>query len=300
MSQADNDLPPGEPGRTPLPFPFRGRRPVVGMIHLPALPGAPGHEGGMGPVLDAAEADARGLSDAGVDGIFVENFGDVPFHPDRVPPETVAAMTLAVARAREAAGGVPVGVNVLRNDAGAALAVAAATGAAFVRVNVHVGTMWTDQGALTGQAWRTLRRRRALHPGCAILADVHVKHATALPGEALEDAARDCWHRGLADALVVSGAGTGLGTDPDRVRRVADAVPGAPVWVGSGATVKSLPDLWPVAHGFIVGSTLQVGGRAGNRVDPDRAARFMEAVRDLRGRGAGGPARYAVDPGTEG
>lgn len=276
------DQPHGD--RVPLPFPgdAGARRPVVGMIHLPPLPGAPRHTGGMGPVLEAVEADARVLSEAGVDGIMVENFGDVPFHPGPVPPETVAALAVAVARAREVAGELPVGVNVLRNDAAAALAVATATGAGFIRVNVHVGTMWTDQGGLTGRAWETLRRRRALHPGCALLADVHVKHATPLPGEVLEDAARDCWHRGLADALVVSGAGTGRRTDPERVGRVADAVPGAPVWVGSGVDAGSLPALWPRARGFIVGSCLQENGRAGSRVDPDRAARFMEAVDQLR------------------
>lgn len=289
MSHADRG-PTAPDGHVPLPFPgaYRGRRPAVGMIHLPALPGAPLHQGGMGPVLEAAEADARTLAGAGVDGIFVENFGDVPFHGGRVPPETVAAMTRAVALVREVAGGLPVGVNILRNDADAALAVATAAGAAFIRVNVHVGTMWTDQGALTGRAGHTLRRRPALHPTCAILADVHVKHATPLPGESLEDAARDCWHRGRADALVVSGTGTGRSTDPERVRRVVRAVPDAPVWIGSGATPETLPDLWPVAHGFIVGSALQRDGRAGNRVDRERASRFMAAVRRLREEGAGG------------
>jgi len=241
----------------------------------------------MEAVLSRARADARALWEAGVDGIMVENFGDVPFTAGAVAPETVAALALAVDRAREAAPGLPVGINVLRNDARAALGIAAAAGAAFVRVNVHSGTMFTDQGPVVGQAHETLRRRASLGIPCALLADVHVKHASPPPGERLEEAALDTWHRGLADALVVSGAGTGAPTDPDRLARVAQAVPGAPVWVGSGVTPETLAALWVNAGGFIVGSWMQAGGLAGHPVDPDRARMMVAAAEALRGGGAG-------------
>lgn len=263
-------------------LPFVSVRPVVGMVHLPPLPGAPRSERGMEYVLERAQRDAEALVEAGVDGIMVENFGDVPFFPGPVPPETVAGLALAVDRVRAVAGTLPVGVNVLRNDARAAVGIAVVTGAAFIRVNVHVGTMWTDQGPLAGQAHETLRVRQALGSGTCILADVHVKHAAPPPGEPLEEAARNTWDRGLADALVVSGAGTGAPTDPERVARVAASVPAAPVWVGSGASPDTLPGLWPHADGFIVGSWMQEEGRPGRPVDPVRAGAFMEAVRTLR------------------
>lgn len=264
-------------------LPFSVTRPVVGMVHLPPLPGAPRYDGaGMAGILTRARRDAAVLAAAGVDGIMVENFGDAPFFPEAVPPETVAALTRAVDEVRSAAPALAVGVNVLRNDARAAMGIAAVTGAAFVRVNVHVGTMWTDQGPLTGRAHETLRARRALGAGCAILADVHVKHASPPPGETLEEAARNCWHRGLADALVVSGTGTGAPTDPERLARVARALPDAPVWVGSGVTPETLERLWPRARGFIVGSWILEEGRAGGPVDPGRAERFMAAVAALR------------------
>jgi membrane complex biogenesis BtpA family protein len=227
----------------------------------------------------AARADAEALAGAGVDGIMVENFGDVPFHPDAVPPEAVSALTMAIRAVQEMAPGIPVGVNVLRNDARSALGIAAVTGAAFMRVNVHSGTMWTDQGPISGRAHETLRVRSALGAEVAILADVHVKHATPLPGESLADAARDTWFRGLADVVVVSGAGTGLATDPARIEAVRKAVPGAPVWVGSGVTPESLPALAGRVQGLIVGSWLQVDGQAGRRVDPARAHAFMETAR---------------------
>jgi membrane complex biogenesis BtpA family protein len=251
------------------------------MVHLPPLPGSPGWSGSMDAVLSAVEADVAALHAAGVDGILVENFGDVPFRPDAVGPATISALTRAVLLARELTDR-PVGVNVLRNDALAALGIAAATGAAFVRVNVHVGTMHTDQGPLVGRADETLRMRAWWGVTCAIWADVHVKHATPVAGETLESAARDSWERGRADALVVSGTGTGRRTDPERIRRVQEAVPEAPVWVGSGVDPESLASLPAGVAGVIVGSWMQEEGRAGGRVDPDRARQMARAVGRLR------------------
>jgi hypothetical protein len=249
------------------------------MVHLRALPGAPGGPHDVEAVLARARSDARALAAGGVDGVVVENFGDVPFLAGGVPPWTVAAMTRAVSAVRDVVGDRPVGVNVLRNDARAALGVAAATGAAFVRINVHTGTMWSDQGPLTGAAADTLRTRDQICPSVAIVADVHVKHATPPPGERLEDAARDTWHRGLADALLVSGRGTGWRTDPAAVRRVRAALPEAPVWVGSGVDPSSVATLLDAgATGFIVGSALQEGGIPGAPVVPERVAALVAAV----------------------
>ena len=261
---------------------WRTDHPVVGMVHLLPLPGAPPWSGDLQAVLRRAREDARILVDGGVDGVLVENFLDAPFHPEGVPPETVAAMTRAVLEVREITGELPVGVNVLRNDAHAALAVAAATGASFIRVNVHTGTMWTDQGPLVGRAHRTLRQRAALSLTCAVWADVHVKHAAPHPGVTLEESARDAWERGLADALVVSGMRTGEATDPERARAVRAGAPGAEVWVGSGALPESVADLLEVSDGIIVGSALERGGRAGAGVDSQRVGRFMEAVHSHR------------------
>ena len=153
----------------------------------------------MDAVLKRAVADALALSAAGFDGLMVENYWDVPFYRGSVPPESVAAITAAVIAVR-AATPLPVGVNVLRNDALAAIGIAAATDARFVRVNVHTGSMWTDQGLVEGRAADTLRLRAKLGSESAILADVHVKHATPPAGSAIGPAAADTWRRGLADA----------------------------------------------------------------------------------------------------
>lgn len=232
----------------------------------------------MDAVLERAVADAHALASAGFDGIVVENYLDAPFHPGRVPAITVAALTRVVAKVVDSVS-VPVGVNVLRNDADAALSIAAVTGARFIRVNVHTGSMWTDQGLLTGQAHETLRSRRALDADVAILADVHVKHAVPPAGMSLAQAAGDAWHRGLADGLVVTGSGTGLEASASDVEAVADAVPGAPLFIGSGVTPVSVASLPRRARGAIVGSAVMRDGRAGAGVDPERAAALVRAAR---------------------
>lgn len=251
---------------------------VIGMVHLLPLPGAPRWGRSMTAVLERAVSDARVLADGGVDAVLVENYGDVPFHGGPVEPATVASMTRAVSAVREHWAG-PLGVNVLRNDAAAALAVAAAAGATFIRVNVHTGGMYTDQGWLEGRAAETLRGRERLAPDVAILADVMVKHASPPPGLELEAAARDAWDRGLADALVVTGAATGAPTDQAEVQRVRAAVPEAPVVVGSGVTPETVRATLGAAHGAIVGSAFERDGVAGGPVDPDRVRRLMAAAR---------------------
>jgi len=248
------------------------------MVHLPALPGAPGFDGDRSAIHDRAREDARRLATAGVDGLIVENFGDAPFYPDDVPDNVVAEMT-AVVRTVVDAVDVPVGVNVLRNDGRAAVAAAAAAGASFVRVNVLVGTAATDQGLVEGQAHDLIRFRDRIDADVAILADVDVKHASPVGDRGLAAAASDAVKRGWADAVVVSGEATGSATDLAAVETVADAVEDAvPVLVGSGATAETLPSLLSVANGAIVGTALKEGGETTAPVDPDRAARVVEAA----------------------
>jgi len=256
-------------------------RALIGMIHLPPLPGAPRWTGPMKRVLRRALEDATALEAAGFDGVIVENYLDAPFHPATVPAVTVAAMTRAVAAVVEQVR-IPVGVNVLRNDAAAALSIAAATGAAFIRVNVHTGAMWTDQGLVTGTAHETLRLRRELGLDTAIFADVHVKHATPPAGADLGEAAADAWSRGLADALVVSGSGTGRATEERDVDEVGRAVPEAPVFIGSGVTADSVGRLPAGARGAIVGTAVMRYGVAGGGVDPELASAFIQAAADRK------------------
>lgn len=259
----------------------RGRL-VIGVVHLLPLPGAPRWGGDFAAVLDRARADLLALAGGGVDAAIVENFGDAPFRGAAVEPETVAAMARVLTELRGLTA-LPLGVNVLRNDAAAALALAAVCGGpgAFIRVNVHSGVMVTDQGIIAGRADETLRRRRVLGADdVAILADVLVKHAAPLGVTAIEDAARDAVERGLADGLIVTGAGTGQATDLDDARRVRAVLPDTPLLVGSGVTADNVRETLTIADGVIVGTALKENGVTTASVDPARVRRFVAAAKE--------------------
>ena len=259
--------------------PFRlHHKTLIGVVHLQPLPGSPRWRGDLEAMIKFAVNDARAYERGGAHALFIENFGDIPFTKGSVAPETIAAMAAAGRAVRQAVR-LPIGFNVLRNDARAALALCAVCGGAFVRINVHTGAMLTDQGLIEGNAYETLRYRQRLCPQVRIFADVHVKHAVPLGNWTIEDTARDTVHRGLADALIVSGAGTGLSADLADVERVRRTAPRMKVLLGSGVTLANIRDFLPVADGFIVASSLKLRGQLSNPVDPKRVAALARAIR---------------------
>ncbi|NWF29766.1 BtpA/SgcQ family protein [Streptomyces sp. PKU-EA00015] len=251
---------------------------VIACVHLPPTPGSPGYDGKIDHIYDSALRDAEVFLRHGVDALIVENFRDAPFHPDTVPVETTATVA-GVTREVVRMSTVPTGVAVLRNDASAALAVATATGADFIRVNVHVGAVLSEQGLLTGRSHETLRLRRALGSDVAIFADARVKHSQPFVYQDLATEVRDLSQR--ADGIIVSGELTGLETSPQDLLTARRATAG-PLLVGSGVTPGNLACVYEHADGFIVGSYFKVDGVPGNPVDESRVADLMERVRALR------------------
>jgi hypothetical protein len=250
------------------------------VVHCPELPGAPGYHGRFERVRERAPRDAESLAKGGVDGIIVENLGDAPFYPGRVPAHTTAALAVIVSEVRSLAGSLPVGVNVLRNDGLSALAIAVAAGASFVRVNVLCGARVADQGILEGIAHDLLRERaRLLAEDVAILADVAVKHSAPLAPIPFAQEVEDTLHRGKADALVVTGEGTGKAADLALVREAKAAAGSSPVFVGSGVTLDTVRDVLRLADGVIVGTWLKEEGAVERPVDPARTRAFMERAR---------------------
>ena len=252
---------------------------LIGMLHLPALPGAPSAERPLADIESQAVAEAKILESAGFDAAVLENFGDVPFGKT-AGVETVAFMTRIACAVRAAAPGLELGINVLRNDARAALAVATASGAAFIRVNVHVGATATDQGIIEGRASETLRARAALGSSVAIWSDVHVKHGRSLAHETIAEEAEDAAKRGLADALIVSGAGTGKPTSTSDLEAVKARGLGCPIYVGSGVTEDNVAALLAVADGVIVGTSLKAGASTLDPLDAGKAESFVRRARD--------------------
>jgi uncharacterized protein len=258
---------------------FSNRKPAIACIHLLALPGAPLYKGDLQAIYDQALAETEVFVKEGVDALIVENFRDVPFYPERVPNETVAAMA-AICREIVRRAKIPVGINVLRNDADAALGIATAIGAHFIRVNVHNAAAVTDQGLVHGRAYDTLRKRDALRAPVLIFADVAVKHAVPLAPIPLAIETRDLSERSLADAIIVSGSGTGAETALIDLKTVKENTH-LPVIIGSGTTPSNLRALNTYADGYIVGSYFKHHGKAENAVDAGRVRDFLQVFRAI-------------------
>jgi membrane complex biogenesis BtpA family protein len=267
----------------------------IGMVHLLPLPGSPGFDEleGLQAVIDRAERELDIYVKAGMSGVIFENFGDAPFFPGRVPPETVASMTRVVTScvsdvdpfsANEAFS---IGINVLRNDAVSALAISKAVGAQFIRVNIHAGAMATDQGIVNGTAHETLRYRKAIGAeNVLIYADVRVKHGTPLLQRSVLQESEDLVSRALVDgALIYTGGATGAEPAVDLLKQLADvkkAMPKTKLLLGSGASAENIVTLTTLAgnslDGCIVGTSLKEGGDVRNPVDESRVRAFINAV----------------------
>lgn len=254
---------------------------IVGVIHLPALPGSPlgGSARDLQAVEDRVRSDAAAYAMAGVDALLVENFGDVPFGAGRVDVHVVAIMT-RLALAARAESGLPHGINVLRNDVLSAVSIAAGSDGSFVRANVYVGAALTDQGIIQGQADAVQALIRRLSADIDVWADIDVKHAVQLAPRPLADLATDAVERGLAAALIVSGRATGQPASTHDLAAVHSTLTGVPLYVGSGATAENAATLLQHADGIIVGTAAKADGIVTNPVDIARARAIVTAVRD--------------------
>ena len=259
---------------------FGRTRVVIGVVHLPALPGSPGYRGAAIDVLvDTALEDARRYARGGVHGLIVENHGDIPFaKPDDLGPETAAVMAVITDRVRREVG-LPLGINVLANGASHALAVAQAGGAGFVRVNQWANAYVANEGILEGPAATATRYRAWLRAeAIRVFADVHVKHgAHAITADrSLAELTRDLEFFD-ADAVIVTGQRTGDGADLEELAAVRAATR-LPLLVGSGVTPESVGATLEIADGVIVASALKQDGVWWNPVDEARVRGFMAAV----------------------
>ncbi|HET7293274.1 MAG TPA: BtpA/SgcQ family protein [Vicinamibacteria bacterium] len=259
---------------------FGAPRALVGVIHLPALPGAPKSQLGVRAIAEAAAAEALLYRDAGFHAVMIENMHDRPYLPRAAGPEIVAAMAVTGREVRRAAG-LPLGVQVLAGANRASLAVAHACGGAFVRVEGLVFAHVADEGLMTADAGELLRYRRAIGAeGVRILADVKKKHsAHAITADVDLVATAHAAEFFLADGVVVTGPATGRAAEPAEVRAVAAAA-SVPVVVGSGVTPQNLSD-YVDADAFIVGSSLKFDGLWSNPIEPERLAALRRAFETL-------------------
>lgn len=263
---------------------FGRRKAVIGVIHSLPLPGSAAYEGqAMEEVVGFAVAEAQRYRDGGVDGLIVENHGDIPFSkPNDLGPETAACMAVITAAVR-ATVGLPTGVNVLANGAIQALAVAKASGAAFIRVNQWANAYVANEGFMEGRAGEAARYRAWLYArSVRIFADVHVKHGAhaIVADRSVMEMARDVEFFD-ADVAIATGQRTGDAASIDELRAIGEGT-SLPVVVGSGVNPDNVGDIFAHADGVIVASWLKQGGVWWNPVDPERLAVFMQAVERAR------------------
>jgi len=260
-------------------------KPLIGMVHLPPLPGSPGWKGDLEEVERKVASDVQALVEGGVHGILFENYSDVPFKKDNVGPLTVSAMTRVILNSTNNIK-VPFGINVLRNDWESALSIAAVTGASFSRINILIGAYATDSGVIEGAADACLRFRSALEREVGkkilIFADVFVKHATPLFERTLEESVRDLVERVGVDGIIITGKSTGESALLDDVKVASEAAGSVPVLVGSGVNSDNVVDFSKYADGFIVGSFLKKDGDIKKGVDSSRVKELIDLITGQR------------------
>jgi uncharacterized protein len=256
-------------------------KPVIAMAHLPALPGTPRHRAGttLDELVEHVRADLDPLLAGGVDAVLFCNEDDRPYQL-RVGPEIPAAMAAVVAELRPRE--VPFGVDVLW-DPVAAMALARATGAAFVR-EVVTGTYESDMGPWSPDAGALLRYRHAIDADdVLVFGNITPEFASPLGSRPVAERARSAVTSSLLDAVLIAGPMAGAEPDLAALREAKAAVgDGVPVLMNTGARADNVSRFLEVADGVIVGSGLKVDGGTWNPVDPARVTAFMEAVRTAR------------------
>ena len=263
---------------------FGQPKPVIGMVHLPPLPGAVGYTGyGMQQIIDFALRDARTLVEGGVDGLIVENMWDLPFAVGNdVPPEAMCAQAVAAAAVVKDVD-VPVGINVVHNGGRVCLGIAIASGATFMRVCMLTGAGVWDTGEFDHGCARELLSARKLAQAehIKLFCDVDKKHSVRFPG--IDLATHIEWTEFyLADAIIISGRMTGDAPSLDKVREAKGLAKGRPILMGSGMTAENVADFFQYADGCIVGFGMKDSGHPERPVNPDKVKRFMEAAQRAR------------------
>jgi uncharacterized protein len=258
---------------------FARSKPIIGVIHVGALPGTPRGSQSVSELVDSARNEARVYRETGVDGLIVENMHDVPYMRGEVGPEIVAAMA-AIGVAVKNEGGLPVGVQILAGANIEAMAVAHAAGLDFIRAEGFAYAHVADEGLIQASAAKLLRYRKMIGAErVQVWTDVKKKHAAhAITADvSLGDTAETVEFMG-ADCVIVTGSATGKAPKLEDVQE-AKSHCGLPVFLGSGISEHNIAGFYGYADGFIIGTAFKVDGLWSNTIDPLRVTSFMKAVR---------------------
>ena len=261
---------------------FSHPKPVIGVIHVGALPGAPRNTQSVSELITHARHEAKLYRESGVDGIIIENMHDVPYMRGEVGPEIVAAMT-AIAGEVKSECGLPMGIQILAGANIEAMAVAHAAGLDFIRAEGFAYAHIADEGLIQASAAKLLRFRRMIGADrVQVWADVKKKHsAHAITSDVSLGATAETVEFMGADCVIVTGSVTG---EAPKVCDVQEAKSHChlPVFLGSGISIENIKEFYKDADGFIIGSSFKIDGLWSNPVDPSRVVTFINTLSKLR------------------
>ena len=251
---------------------------IIGVLHLKGLPGSPSNTLSLNNIISLAQKDTDNLIIGGVDGIIIENFGDVPFVKDDVSKRTLTNFT-SVINSLVIAKHISVGVNVLRNDAIAALSIAEATKSDFVRINVLNNIMYTDQGIIEGKAHEVSTFKNTLQHKIKIYADVFVKHAVPPSGSTIENHTKELIERAGADVVILTGDGTGQEINLKDLTKVREIVPEGKLAIGSGVTENNIKNYIGIADTLIIGTNFKLDKDVSKPVSAESVKKLISKVK---------------------
>jgi len=261
---------------------FPNPKPVIGVIHVGALPGTPMSKRSIFELKELAVSEAQSYSASGVDGIMIENMHDTPYCRGTVGPEIVAAMAV-IGEAVKHESNLPVGIQILAAANIEAMAVAHAAGLDYIRVEGYAFAHVADEGLIEASAAELLRYRRMIGAErVQVWADIKKKHAAhAITADVSLHEMATAVEFMLGDAVIVTGTVTG---EPPRIEDVREARTRSclPVLLGSGISAENVADYYAIADGFIVGSAFKANGHWANAVEPARVHSLMERIEKMR------------------
>ncbi len=249
------------------------------MVHLLPLPGSPLYQNNFKAVLARAHSDSEKLIKSGFDGFIIENYGDKPFFPDKVPYETITAMSIVTYELKKRFSNKFIGINVLRNDPVSAMIIASIVNVDFIRVNVFSYSVLTDQGIINSKSYDVLRIRKNLNSNVKIFADIRVKHSYPIANYPIEQEIEDTLFRHLADALILTGPSTGKEVNIKLLKKLKNLYPQIPILVGSGVNNKNVKTIFSISDGFIVGTYIKADNITDNPVDINKARELIELIK---------------------
>ena len=260
---------------------FKSAKPVIGMIHVQALPGTPGYKGRVENIVNKAKAEAKVYGECGVDAVMIENMHDVPYLKRKAGPEITAMMSILGYEVKNISG-LPCGIQILAGANKEALAAAKAASLDFIRAEGFVYAHVADEGLMESDAGELLRYRKMIDAeNILIFTDIkkkHSSHALTSDVDIAETAKTAEFFK--SDGVIITGKSTGHEPDGNELKQVKSAVK-IPVIIGSGITTDNIEKYFNHADAFIIGSYFKKNSNWQNDIDPVKVEKLLKKVRSL-------------------